>query len=38
MENELDRNSLIYKTGNKKKDKTYDFQKCKSIKEEKRDL
>ena len=38
MENELDRNSLIYKTGNKKKDKTYDFQKCKTIKEEKRDL
>ena len=31
MENELDRNDLIYKTGNKKKDKTYDFQKFETI-------
>ena len=31
MENKLDRNDLIYKTGNKKKDKTYDFQKFKTI-------
>ena len=29
---------IIYETGNKKKDKTYDFQKCETIKEEKRDL
>ena len=27
MENKLKRNDLIYKTGNKKKDYTYDFQK-----------
>ena len=25
MENKFDRNDLSYKTGNKKKDKTYDF-------------
>ena len=31
MENKLDRNDLIYKTGNKKKDKAYDFQKFKTI-------
>ena len=31
MENELDRNYLIYKTGNKKKDKTYDFRNFKTI-------
>ena len=31
MENKLDRNDLIYKIGNKKKDKTYDFQKFKVI-------
>ena len=31
MENKLDRNDLIYKTGNKKKDKTFDFQKFKTI-------
>ena len=29
MENELDRNDLVYKTCNKKKDKTFDFQKFK---------
>ena len=27
----MDRDDLIYKTGNKKKDKTYDFQKFKTI-------
>ena len=31
MENKLNRNYLIYKTGNKKKDKIYDFQKFKTI-------
>ena len=31
MENKLYRDNLIYKTGNKKKDKTYDFQKFKTI-------
>ena len=31
MENKLNRDNLIYKTGNKKKDKTYDFQKFKTI-------
>ena len=31
MEIELDRNYFIYKTGNKKKDKTYDFWKFKTI-------
>ena len=31
MENKIDINYLIYKTGNKKKDKTYDFQKFKTI-------
>ena len=31
MENKLDRNDLIYETSNKKKDKTYDFQKFKTI-------
>ena len=30
MENKLNRDNLIYKTGNKKKDKTYDFQKFKT--------
>ena len=30
-ENKIDRNDLIYETGNKKKDKTYDFQKFKTI-------
>ena len=27
MKNKLDRNYLIYKTGDKKRDKTFDFQK-----------
>ena len=31
MGNKLDRNDLIYKTGNKKNDKTYDFQKFRTI-------
>ena len=31
MENKLNRNYLIYKTGNKKKEKTYDFQKFTTI-------
>ena len=31
MENKLDRNDLIYKTGNKTKDKKYDFEKFKTI-------
>ena len=31
MENKLDRNYLIHKTGNKKKDKTYYFQEFKTI-------
>ena len=31
MENKLERNYLIYKTSNKKKGKTYDFQKSKTI-------
>ena len=31
MENKLNRDNLIYKTGNMKKDKTYDFQKFKTI-------
>ena len=31
IENKLDIDNLIYKTGNKKKDKTYDFQKFKTI-------
>ena len=30
-ENKLDRNDLIYETGNKKKDETYDFQRFKTI-------
>ena len=30
-ENKLNRDNLIYKAGNKKKDKTYDFQKFKTI-------
>ena len=29
MEKKLNRDDLIYKTGNKKKDKTFDFQKFK---------
>ena len=31
MENKLDSNDLIYKTGNKEKDKRYNFQKFKTI-------
>ena len=31
IENKIDGKELIYKTGNKKKDKTYDFQKFKTI-------
>ena len=31
IENKLDIDNLIYKTGNKKKDKTYDFQKFRTI-------
>ena len=31
MENKLDRNGFIYKTDNKKKNKTYDFQKFQTI-------
>ena len=31
MENKLNRDDLIYKSGNKKKDKSYDFQKFKTI-------
>ena len=31
MENKLDRNDSTYRTGNKKKDKTFDFQKSKAI-------
>ena len=31
MVNKLNRNDLIYQTGNKKKDRTYDFQKFKTI-------
>ena len=31
MENRLNRNDLIYKTSNRKKDKTYDFQEFKTI-------
>ena len=32
MENKPKRDDLIYKTDNKKKDRTYDFQKLKTIK------
>ena len=31
IENKIDGKELIYKTGDKKKDKTYDFQKFKTI-------
>ena len=31
MENKRNRDNLIYKTGNKKMDETYDFQKFKTI-------
>ena len=32
MENKHHRNDLIYEIGNKKKEKTYDFQKFRTIK------
>ena len=38
MENKLDRNYLIYKAGTKKKGKTYDFQKFKTIRSFGRDI
>ena len=31
IENKFDKNDLIYNTGSKKKDKTYDLQKFKTI-------
>ena len=31
MENKLNKDNLIFKTGNKKKDNTYDFQKFQAI-------
>ena len=31
IEQKLNRGDLIYKTGNKRRDKTYDFQKFKTI-------
>ena len=31
MKNKINRDDLIYKTGNKKNDKAYDFQKFKTI-------
>ena len=31
MEQRINRDHMIYKTGDKKKDKKYDFQKCKTI-------
>ena len=38
MENNINRDNLIQKTGNKKKDKTYDFQKFKAIRSFGREL
>ena len=38
VENKFDRNYLIYKTGNKKSDKTYEFQKCKTIRSFEREI
>ena len=38
MENKSDRDELIYKTGNDKRDKTYDFQKFKVIKSSEREI
>ena len=38
MENKSDRDELIYKTGNDKRDKTYDFQKFKVIKSSGREI
>ena len=38
MEHNLDRNDLIYKTGNEKKDKIQDFQKFKTIRSFEREI
>ena len=38
VENKFDRNNLIYKTGNKKSDKTYEFQKYKTIRSFEREI
>ena len=38
MEKSLDRNDLIYKTGNVKKDKIQDFQKFKTIRSFEREI
>ena len=38
MENKLDRNGLIHNAGNKKKNKTYDFQKFKTIRSTGREI
>ena len=38
MENKLNRDDFIYKTGNKKKDKIYDFQKFKTIRSFRRSI
>ena len=38
MKKKLIRNDLIYKTGNKKKSKTFDFQKFKTIRSFAREL
>ena len=38
MENKPKRDDLIYKTDNKKKDRTYDFQKLKTIKSSERKI
>ena len=38
MENKFDRNNLIYKTGNNKKDKTFDFQNFKTIRSSRREI
>ena len=38
MENKLDRNDLVYKTGNKKKDKKFGFQKFKTIRSFEREI
>ena len=38
IENQLNRDDLTYKTGNKKKDKIYDFQKFKTIRSCQREI
>ena len=38
MKNKIDRNDLIYKTFNTKKDETYDFQKFKTIRSLRREI